>query len=110
MAVKLGEADCVTDCVWLTVPQPPESEGIGASPRLAAIEEGYAATCYVSEHAKEFSVDATRLAVAGDSVGGNMAIVVSFFTFRRLGLVSFSVPPHWMGIPWLVTFCPKSKN
>ena len=28
-----------------------------------AIEQAYAATCYVSEHAEEFGVDATRLAV-----------------------------------------------
>ena len=38
-----------------------------------AIEETYAATCYVSEHAAEFGVNAARLAVAGESVGGNMA-------------------------------------
>ncbi|AHG46382.1 esterase [Rhizobium leguminosarum bv. trifolii CB782] len=41
-----------------------------------AIEQAYAATKYVAEHAKEFKVDASRLAVAGDSVGGNMAAVV----------------------------------
>ncbi|NEK55899.1 alpha/beta hydrolase fold domain-containing protein, partial [Rhizobium leguminosarum] len=37
-----------------------------------AIEQAYAATKYVAEHAKEFKVDASRLAVAGDSVGGHM--------------------------------------
>src|SRR4029077_14892560 len=42
-----------------------------------AIEQAYAATRYVSEHAEEFGVDAIRLAVAGDSVGGNMATVVA---------------------------------
>jgi acetyl esterase len=42
-----------------------------------AIEEAYAATCYVSEHCEEFGVDARRLAVAGDSAGGNMATVVA---------------------------------
>jgi acetyl esterase len=41
-----------------------------------AIEEAYAATCYVAKNAGEFGVDGTRLAVAGDSVGGNMATVV----------------------------------
>ncbi len=50
-----------------------------------AVEEAYAATCYVSEHAQEFGVDATRLAVAGDSVGGNMATVVSLLTKQRSG-------------------------
>ena len=50
-----------------------------------AIEEAYAATCYVAEHAEEFAVDATRLAVAGDSVGGNMATVVSLLAKQRTG-------------------------
>ena len=50
-----------------------------------AIEEAYAATCYVAEHAEEFKVDAVRLAVAGDSVGGNMATVVSLLAKQRSG-------------------------
>jgi len=50
-----------------------------------AIEEAYAATCYVPEHPEEFEVDATRLAVAGDSVGGNMATVVCLFSKQRSG-------------------------
>jgi acetyl esterase/lipase len=50
-----------------------------------AIEEAYAATCYVLEHPEEFEVDATRLAVAGDSVGGNMATVVCLFSKQRSG-------------------------
>ncbi len=50
-----------------------------------AIEEAYAATCYVKEHAEEFGVDATHLVVAGDSVGGNMATVVSLLAKQRAG-------------------------
>lgn len=50
-----------------------------------AIEEAYAATSYVSEHYAEFGVDSTRLAVAGDSVGGNMATVVSLLAKERSG-------------------------
>jgi len=42
-----------------------------------AIEEDYAVTKYVAEHAAEFNVDASKLAVAGDSVGGNMTAVVT---------------------------------
>lgn len=42
-----------------------------------AIEQAYAATRYVAEHAKDLNVDATRLAVAGDSVGGNMTAAVT---------------------------------
>jgi len=50
-----------------------------------AIEEAYAATCYVSEHADDFGVDAARLAVAGDSVGGNMATVAALLAKQRSG-------------------------
>ena len=50
-----------------------------------AIEEDYAATQYVVDHAHEFNVDAARLAVAGDSVGGNMVAVVSLLAKARQG-------------------------
>lgn len=43
----------------------------------AAINQAYAATRWVAEHGKGISVDGTRLAVAGNSAGGNMAAVVS---------------------------------
>ncbi|HEX8540782.1 MAG TPA: alpha/beta hydrolase [Pseudomonas sp.] len=42
-----------------------------------AINQAYAATKWVAEHGKEIGVDGSRLAVAGNSVGGNMAAVVS---------------------------------
>jgi acetyl esterase/lipase len=42
-----------------------------------AINEIYAATKWVSEHGKEISVDANRLAVVGNSVGGNMTAVTA---------------------------------
>ncbi|MDY7539040.1 alpha/beta hydrolase [Undibacterium sp. RTI2.1] len=42
-----------------------------------AINQAYAATKWVAEHGREINVDGTRLAVAGNSVGGNMATVVS---------------------------------
>lgn len=50
-----------------------------------ANEQAYAATRYVAEHADEFEVDPTRLAVAGDSAGGNMAAVVALLARQRLG-------------------------
>ncbi|WP_266180368.1 alpha/beta hydrolase [Dyella humicola] len=50
-----------------------------------AIEEDYAATKYVAEHAKELNVDASRMAIAGDSVGGNMVAVVSLLDKERKG-------------------------
>ncbi|MBD9482293.1 alpha/beta hydrolase [Pseudomonas sp. PDM14] len=42
-----------------------------------AINQAYAATRWVAEHGQEIDVDGKRLAVAGNSVGGNMAAVVS---------------------------------
>ena len=42
-----------------------------------AINQAYAATRWVAEHGKEIGVDGGRLAVAGNSVGGNMAAVVA---------------------------------
>ena len=50
-----------------------------------AIEQGYAVTRYVAEHAAEFGADASRLAIAGDSVGGNMAAVVALMAKERKG-------------------------
>ena len=42
-----------------------------------AINQAYAATQWVAKNGKEIGVDGSRLAVAGNSVGGNMAAVVA---------------------------------
>lgn len=42
-----------------------------------AVNQAYAATQWVAEHGAEIQVDGQRLAVAGNSVGGNMAAVVA---------------------------------
>ncbi|HXD06676.1 MAG TPA: alpha/beta hydrolase [Burkholderiaceae bacterium] len=42
-----------------------------------AINQAYAATKWVAEHGSEIQVDGKRMAVVGNSVGGNMAAVVS---------------------------------
>jgi len=46
-------------------------------PFPAAVDDAIGATCWVSRHARELGVDATRLAVGGDSAGGNLAAVVA---------------------------------
>lgn len=50
-----------------------------------AIEQVYATAKYVTEHPKEFGVDANRLAVVGDSVGGNMAAAFTLLAKQRGG-------------------------
>jgi len=49
------------------------------------IEQAYAATKYVAEHSKELGVDSSRLALAGDSVGGNMTAAVTLLAKERKG-------------------------
>jgi acetyl esterase/lipase len=48
-----------------------------------AINQAYAATKWVAEHGLEIKVDSKRLAVVGNSVGGNMAAVVSLMAKDR---------------------------
>lgn len=50
-----------------------------------AIEEAYAATKWVSENGRTLNMDASRLVVAGDSVGGNMAAAVTLLAKERGG-------------------------
>jgi acetyl esterase len=52
-----------------------------------AIEESYAVVKWVAEHGLEHGMDPERLAVAGDSVGGNMAAAVTLLAKERGGPV-----------------------
>jgi acetyl esterase len=46
-------------------------------PYPAAVEDAWAATLWVAEHGPEIGADVTRMAVAGDSAGANIATVIA---------------------------------
>ncbi|MYZ08113.1 alpha/beta hydrolase fold domain-containing protein [Streptomyces sp. SID2999] len=51
-----------------------------------AIEQAYFASKWVAEHGQEIGIDSTRLAVAGDSVGGDMTAAVTMMAKERGGV------------------------
>lgn len=58
----------------------------------AAVEDADAALRYVAEHAEEFGIDPQRVALGGDSAGGNLAAVVCMMARDRGGpKVAFQV-------------------
>lgn len=63
-----------------------------------AIDQAYAATKWVSERGHEINVDGRRLAVVGNSVGGNMAAVVALMAKDRGG-----PDIRFQGLMWPVT-------
>jgi acetyl esterase/lipase len=50
-----------------------------------AIEESYAVLEWVAEHGAESGLDPSRIAVAGDSVGGNMTAALTLMAKQRSG-------------------------
>lgn len=63
-----------------------------------AINQAYAATKWVAAHGNEIGVDGSRLAVVGNSVGGNMAAVVSLMAKDKNGPAI-----RFQGLMWPVT-------
>ncbi len=45
------------------------------APFPAAVDDAYGALCWVAEHARSLGLDPERIAIGGDSAGGNLALV-----------------------------------
>jgi acetyl esterase len=54
-------------------------------PFPAAAEDAYAAVCWLAEHARQLNMNPAKLAVAGDSAGGNLAAVAALMARDRGG-------------------------
>jgi len=52
-------------------------------PFPAPVDDAYAATKYVLEHASEFGMDESQIAVGGESAGGNLAAVTALKLRQR---------------------------
>ena len=52
-------------------------------PFPAAVDDAYAATKYVVEHADEFGIDAGQVAIGGESAGANLAAVTALKSRQR---------------------------
>ena len=65
--------------VFVDYDRPPEAR------YPTAIEQAYASILYVVEHAKALNVDASRLAIYGDSVGGNISTALMLVAKERGG-------------------------
>jgi acetyl esterase/lipase len=54
-------------------------------PFPTATEDCYSALCWLVEHAEDLAIDPTRLAVGGESAGGNLAAVLALMARDRGG-------------------------
>ncbi len=51
----------------------------------AAVNDAYEALDWISAHASQLNIDSNKIAVGGDSAGGNLAAVVSILAKERQG-------------------------
>ncbi|MBN1974662.1 MAG: alpha/beta hydrolase [Sedimentisphaerales bacterium] len=71
------------------------------------IEDCYGAIAHIQEHASEYSVDPTRLAVTGDSAGGHLSAAVINMV-DMIGDEGFGVKPGVF--QYKPTYMPKDKT
>jgi len=67
------------ECVVVSVDYPLSPESQFPEP----LETCYEATRFISQSAEEFEIDPSRIAVAGDSAGGNLAAAVALLAVER---------------------------
>ncbi|MDP9364748.1 MAG: alpha/beta hydrolase [Chloroflexota bacterium] len=65
--------------VFVNYPRSPEARF------PVAIEHAYAATAWLARHGSQWGLDGSRMAIAGDSVGGDMAAAVTLLAKERGG-------------------------
>jgi len=74
------------------------------------VEDCYAATLWAVEHAAELGLDVSKLAVMGDSAGGNIAAVVCLMSRDRGGPPIALQVLIYPGVDFLSEFASKSEN
>ncbi|GAC1366459.1 MAG: alpha/beta hydrolase [Ktedonobacteraceae bacterium] len=82
----------------------------------AAVDDSYAATKWVAENAHTFNGDATRIAVGGDSAGGNLATVTALLARERGGpaltfqLLIYPATDHFRSSAQRASFIENSEG
>ena len=79
-------------------------------PFPTAVEDCYAVTCWIAEHAEALGVDVARLAVMGDSAGGNLAAVVSILARDRNGPAIASQVLIYPAVELVDKFASEAEN
>ena len=85
---SLDTSDSICRALATMVPCVVVSVGYRLAPEdpfPAAVDDCYAAVKWVAEHASEFGGDGDRMAVAGDSSGGNLAAAMTLIAGTRTG-------------------------
>jgi len=82
-----GDAPCIEMCLRVNAAVVSVDYRLAPEHRFpAAVDDAYAATLWATENAASFGGDRGRIAVAGDSAGGNLATVVAILGRDRRSL------------------------